>query len=267
MAALKARRKGEPKRDKDGKIVHLGLLGRLRAYFFAGILVTAPIAVTVALAWWFIGFVDSKVVPLIPAQWNPNTYLMQYFGIEIALPGIGLVILVVGITLIGALTAGFLGRFVVRTGENIVARMPVLRSIYGASKQIIETVLRDQATAFRQAVLVEYPRRGIWAIGFITGKTEGEVQNLTAEEVVNVFLPTTPNPTSGFLLFVPRKDLVLLDMGVEEAVKMVISAGIVTPPDRRPEAQRRIPVVSTTKERDDAEGEAPAPKLVSRNEE
>ena len=120
--------------------------------------------------------------------------------------------------------------------EGVLAQMPVVRSVYGALKQIIETVLAQQSTAFRQAVLVEYPRRGMWAIAFITGRTEGEVQNLTDEQTVNVFLPTTPNPTSGFLLFVPRRDLVPLAMTVEEAIKMVISAGIITPPNRREEA-------------------------------
>ena len=110
---------------------------------------------------------------------------------------------------------------------------------------ILETVLQQKSQAFRQAVLVEYPRRGIWAVGFITGETEGEVQNLTNEEVINIFLPTTPNPTSGFLLFVPREDLVILSMSVEEAVKMVISGGIVTPPDRRPMNDQKTPVVSS----------------------
>ncbi len=122
--------------------------------------------------------------------------------------------------------------------------MPVIRSVYSAIKQVLETILKQQSKAFRQAVLIEYPRRGIWAVGFITGTTEGEVQNLTMQEVVNVFLPTTPNPTSGFLLFVPSKDVVLLSMSVEEAVKMVISGGIVTPPDRRTEEEKSKPVVS-----------------------
>ena len=146
--------------------------------------------------------------------------------------------------LVGALTAGILGRYFVRTSERILARMPVIRGLYSATKQIFETVLAQKSNAFRQAVLVEYPRRGIWAIAFITGRTEGEVQNLTRETVTNIFLPTTPNPTSGFLLFVPKKDLVPLTMTVEEAIKMVISGGIVTPPDRRPVEEQKIPQVS-----------------------
>jgi len=130
-----------------------------------------------------------------------------------------------------------------RISESILARMPVIRSIYGAVKQILETVLAQQSNAFREAVLVEYPRRGVWAIAFITGQTKGEVQNITEEECINIFVPTTPNPTSGFLLFVPKKELVPLSMTVEEALKMVISGGILTPPDHRPASQRKIPLV------------------------
>lgn len=201
---------------------------RLRNYFFAGVLVTAPLAITIYLAWQFIDFVDSRVTPMIPPSYNPETYL------PFSVPGLGVVIVIAAMILIGALAAGFMGRFFVRTSEQILARMPVIRSVYGAVKQITETVLARKSDAFRQVVLFEYPRRGLWAIGFITGITEAEVQNVTADKVLNVFLPTTPNPTSGFLLFVPRKDLVVLSMTVEEGIKMVVSGGILTPPDRRP---------------------------------
>jgi len=227
------------------RIKTLGFFGRLRAYFLAGVLVTTPLAVTIALATWLIDLVDSRIVPLIPQKYNPDFYLKELFGFKIGLPGLGLIVLVVFITLVGALTAGFLGRMVLRFYENMLNRMPVIRSVYGATKQILETVLQRQSSAFRQPVLVEYPRRGMWAIGFITGRTEGEVQNLIADELINVFLPTTPNPTSGFLLFVPREDIVKLDMSVEEAIKMVISAGIVTPPDRRPKQIKDRPVTGS----------------------
>lgn len=216
----------------------LGFGQRMRAYFFAGILIVAPISITFYLAWLFITFVDSKVTPLIPGPYNPNNYL------PFAVPGLGLVVLVFGLALVGALTAGFMGRMWVRFSEQLLARMPVIRNIYSAVKQIFETVLADQSAAFREAVLVEYPRRGIWAIGFITGRTKGEVQNITEDECINVFLPTTPNPTSGFLLFVPKPDLIRLSMTVEEAIKMVISGGIITPPDRRPPEERKVPVTA-----------------------
>lgn len=222
---------------KPGNI-HMGFAARIRAYFFAGILVTAPIAITVYLSWLVVSFVDNRITPLIPARYNPETYL------PFALPGLGLVILFAVLTLIGAFAAGWIGRTIMRLYEAILARMPVVRNLYSAIKQIVETILAQQSTAFRQAVLVEYPRRGLWAIAFITGRTEGEVQNLTEEETINIFVPTTPNPTSGFLLFVPRKDLVPLSMTVEEAIKMIISGGIVTPPDRRPHVEQEAPQVS-----------------------
>ena len=199
----------------------------MRSYFLAGVLVTAPISITLYVSWVLINFIDARVTPFIPARYNPETYL------PFELPGIGLVALILSLTIVGMLTTGFLGRFMIRTSERLLNRMPVVRNLYGAVKQILETVLAQQSNAFREAVLVEYPRRGLWAIAFITGNTEGEVQSLTAEETTNIFLPTTPNPTSGFLLFVPRKDLIPLSMTVEEAIKMVISGGIVTPPDRR----------------------------------
>ncbi|PPR69260.1 MAG: hypothetical protein CFH02_00603 [Alphaproteobacteria bacterium MarineAlpha3_Bin1] len=210
----------------------------MRAYFFAGILVIAPISITLYLAWLFIGFVDSKITPLIPLKYNPETYL------PFALPGLGLLILVLALMLTGALTAGFMGRVWMRFTEQVLARMPVIRNIYSAVKQIFETVLADKSAAFREAVLVEYPRRGIWAIAFITGRTEEEVQNITEEECINIFLPTTPNPTSGFLLFVPKKDLISLSMTVEEAIKMVISGGIITPPDHRSKDQQKTPLTA-----------------------
>ena len=210
------------------------LLRHLRGYFLAGILVTAPIGITFYMAWLIVEWIDSKVTPLLPPLYNPETYL------PFSVPGLGLLIVCIVLTLIGALTAGILGRVWARTSERVLSRMPVIRSVHGAIKQIFETVLSHQSDSFREVVLLEYPRRGSWAMGFITGKTEGEIQDSTEDDIVNVFLPTTPNPTSGYLLFVPRRELVVLSMTVEEGVKMVISGGIVTPPDRRPEHQKGI---------------------------
>ncbi len=217
----------------------VGRLGaRLRNYLLTGILVTAPIAITFYIAWLGINFVDSRVIPLIPEKYNPETYL------PFDILGLGLVIVIIALMLVGWLTASFVGRLFLRTGERVLARMPVIRSIYGALKQVFETVLSHRSTAFREVVLIEYPRRGIWALGFLTGMTEGEVQNLTTEDVLNVFLPTTPNPTSGFLLFLPKEDVLVLDMTVEEGIKMVMSGGIVTPPDPRPAEVQEVPRLS-----------------------
>lgn len=221
--------------SKAGRRVRF--LARLRRYFLAGILVTAPIGITLYVAWIFVAFIDRQVTPLIPAEYNPSTYL------PFQVPGLGLILLAIALILIGWLTASFAGRLVVRSSERALERMPVIRNIYGAIKQLFETVLSRQSATFRDVVLFEYPRRGSWAIGFITGVTRGEVQNLTADETVNVFLPTTPNPTSGYLLFIPRKELIPLDMSVEDGIKMVISGGIVTPNDLRSVKEQEKPKI------------------------
>ncbi len=209
--------------DTQKKVVKPGLFGRFRAWFFTGLLVTAPVLLTVYITWATIKLIDSQVSKLLP-------------GFETSIlgnvPGVGLLIGAVLITLIGAIAAGFMGRYIIRLGEAILNRMPVVRSIYGATKQILETVISTQSDAFREVVLVEYPRRQLWVIGFVTGNTKGEVAGRVASSMVNVFVPTTPNPTSGFLLFCPREDVIFLTMTVEEAVKLVVSGGIVTPPDR-----------------------------------
>jgi uncharacterized membrane protein len=212
------------------------LLGRLRAYFLTGIVVTAPIGITIFLVWQFLDFLDTHVAGLLPDRYNPGTYLP--FGV----PGLGLLIVLAFLTLAGMFTAGLVGRTLVRMGERLLSRMPVVRGVYGTLKQIFETVLAQKSRSFREVVLVEYPRRGLGAIGFVTGPTRGEIQARSKEEMVNVFLPTTPNPTSGFLLFVPKSELIHLDMTVEEGMKMVISGGIVGPAaDDTAEPERVLP--------------------------
>jgi len=196
---------------------------KLRGCFFTGLLFIAPISITAYLTWMVITFIDEKIKPLIPIVYHPEYYLPFY------IPGFGLLIAVVSITIVGALMAGVFGRYFIRLSERILNKMPVIRSLYSAIKKIFETLLNKQSSSFRKVVMIEYPRRGIWSLGFITGITKGEVQNLTKDKVVNVFIPTTPNPTSGYLLFVPSKDIHSLNMSVEEGIKMVVSAGIVTP--------------------------------------
>ena len=200
-----------------------GILTKIRGYFLTGIIVTAPVGLTFYVSFLFIGFIDAKVRNIIPVQYHYDNLL------PFEIPGLGLLFVFIMLTFIGFLTAGLIGRYIIKLGERIIARLPIIRSVYGALKQIFESVLKTSSKSFREVVLIEYPRKGIWAIGFITGDTKGEVQHSLKEEIVNVFLPTTPNPTSGFLLFVPRKDLKVLNMNVEEGIKMVISGGIVTP--------------------------------------
>lgn len=201
-------------------------LTRLRNYFRTGFIVVAPLAITVYLIWTFIGWVDGWVIPYVPRIYNPNTYLP--FGV----PGVGLIVAIIIITLIGFLTAGFVGRTVVGYGERLLNRMPLVRNLYSGLKQIFQTVLSSQSSSFQQVGLLEYPRKGLWALVFIATDTKGEVNKRLLDkgkETVSVFLPTTPNPTSGFLLFVPKDDVTILDMGVEDAAKLVISAGLVAP--------------------------------------
>ena len=199
---------------------HQSVMGRLRAYFFAGILVTAPISITFYIAWEFIRSVDDWVSPIIPPHLNP-----QNWGV----PGFGLVCVVVGLTTVGALTPGMAGRMFYRLSEAVLSRMPIMFGIYGTVKQVLETMLANKANAFREVALVEYPRKGCWTLGFIAGATGGEAQACFDQEMANVFVPTTPNPTSGFLLVVPRAELHILSMSVEDGFKMLISMGIITP--------------------------------------
>ncbi len=202
------------------------MMTRLRNYFLTGFIVTAPLAITAYLAWSMIGWVDSWVKPYIPFRYNPDNYL------PFAIPGFGLIVALVLITLIGFLTANFIGRTIIATGENILGRMPLVRSVYRGLKQILETVLSERSDTFKKVGLIEYPREGLWALVFIATETRGEVQAEVGDEAgqtIAVFLPTTPNPTSGYLLFVPKKDVIELKMTVEEGAKLVISAGLVAP--------------------------------------
>jgi uncharacterized membrane protein len=207
-------------------------MARLRAYFLTGVIVTAPIAITLFLVWQFVSFLDGQVQAVLPTRYNPETYL------PFSVPGIGLLLMLGFLTFVGMMAAGIAGRTLVAMGERLLSRMPVIRSVYGTLKQIFETVLAQSSRSFREVVLIEYPRHGIGAIGFVTGPTQGEVQDRADDELVNVFLPTTPNPTSGFLLFVPKKDIVHLDMTIEEGIKLVISGGIVTPSMEQAVAER-----------------------------
>ena len=196
---------------------------RLRNYFLAGVLLTAPIGITLYVAWLIVDYIDTVVTSLIPTAYNPNTYL------PFAIPGLGIVIVVVVLTLIGFLTANYLGRILVRLGERIVARLPVIRSFYSAVKQIFETVFSKQTQSFREVVLIEFPRKEMWALGLVIAKSAPEIQDKAPEELFSVFIPTM-SFTSGYLVFLPRRDMRTLEMSVEECLKMVVSGGIVVPP-------------------------------------
>lgn len=199
---------------------------RVRNYFLTGLIICAPIAITAYLTWSFIMWVDGWVKPYVPRLYNPDTYL------PFSVPGFGLLAALFFITLVGFLTANIIGRTLVGYGENLLDRMPIVRNIYKVLKQIFQTVLAEQSNSFKTAGLIEYPRKGVWSIVFLATDTKGEVAHRLAAhglDTVAVFVPTTPNPTSGYLLFVDRHDIVPLDMSVEDAAKMIISSGLVAP--------------------------------------
>ena len=217
---------------------------RLRAYFLAGLVVVAPIAITIWLAWWFISLFDRWVKPLIPDIYNPDNYL------PFTVPGVGLLFTVVVITLIGALTANLVGRSLVRTWERILDRMPVLRSIYRGTKQIFHTALSQGTHNFKSVGIIEYPRPGVHVVAFIARELDsGELGLSPGAPMYACFMPTTPNPTSGFLFFVYKDQVRLLDISVEDAAKLVISAGLVMPGTAQPAEEGLLPLPELLEEK------------------
>lgn len=206
-----------------------GPFSALRASFLTGLIVIAPIGITVWLIWALTGWMDSWVLPLIPPRWRPENH------IGINLRGLGVLVFLVFTLLIGSIARIWIGRAAIAAGEALVTRVPFIGAIYGGLKQIAETILSQGDDKFDRACLIEYPRKGLWGLGFVAGPARGEVAALAQARghggYLAVFLPTTPNPTSGFLLFVPEADVHILDMTVEDAAKLVISGGLVYPPD------------------------------------
>ncbi|MEQ8291717.1 MAG: DUF502 domain-containing protein [Roseovarius sp.] len=202
-----------------------GLFAGLRASFLTGIVVIAPVGLTIWLIWTLMGWVDSFVLPLVPYNMRPENY------IGINLRGVGVIIFLLFTIIVGWIAKGLIGKSMIRFAESLVDRMPVVRSIYSGVKQIAETVFAQTERSFEKACLIEYPRKGIWAIGFISTVAKGEITDkaVTGGELLSVFVPTTPNPTSGFLLYFPKEDVIELDMSIEDAAKLVISAGLVYP--------------------------------------
>ena len=196
----------------------ISILGRLRNYFIAGIVVLVPIGITLYLTRFFIS-ISSK---LIPNELNPNSYL------PFAIPGLEILLAIIFITLIGSLSLSFIGKKILKIFNDILKRIPILRTIYSAIGQMTETLAPKKGSK-KSVVLIEYPRKGSWAVGFATRDNEGEISKKTNSNLVNVFVPTTPNPTSGFLLMFPKEEVIYLDMTFEEASKFIVSAGTSDP--------------------------------------
>lgn len=197
---------------------------KLKRYFFTGLLIVVPIAMTVLVVRWLVRLMNQLLITVLPEALRPD----QLYGIPS--PGVGLIATLLLILLIGVLAANIFGRSLVNFSERLLDRIPVVKGIYNLFKQVADTVLSRERGAFRKVVLIEYPRRDIWAVAFVTGVSEGEVQEVTEKRLINVFVPTTPNPTSGFYILVPDDEIIELTMTVEEAFKLIISGGMVTPP-------------------------------------
>ncbi len=204
---------------------------RLRNSFVTGLVVVGPLAITVYIARAFLEWVDGTVKPLIPSAWNPDSYL------PFAVPGFGLLVALIGITLLGAATASLLGRTLLSYGEDLLGHMPFVRPIYKTLKQIFETFVSSRDQSFREAGLIEWPKAGVWSLVFVSGPARAEVaarlsslrSDVAEGDWLTVFIPTTPNPTGGYVMFLPRSEVRILDMSPEDAAKLVISAGIVVP--------------------------------------
>lgn len=215
-----------------------GIAGRLRNYFLTGLVVAGPLAVTAWLTWSFVTWVDDVVRPVIPPAYRPETYLPW------PIPGTGLVVAVFALTLLGFLTANLVGRTLVGWGESLLSRMPIVRPLYRTTKQIFETLFSKSGSSFRKVALVEFPAPGMWSLVFISQEPGKDIADrLPKEDTVSVFLPCTPNPTTGFFFFIPRKDLIEIDITVEAAMSLVISAGMVQP---NGEGQKKLAAMAQT---------------------
>ncbi|HEX5930218.1 MAG TPA: DUF502 domain-containing protein [Methyloceanibacter sp.] len=219
---------------------HLG--ARLRGYFLTGLIVVGPMAITLYVVWWFINLVDAWVKPLIPNAYLPETYL------PFNVPGVGLIVGILGLMLAGALTANLFGRTLLSHGEMMLDRMPVVRGVYRLFKQIFQTIFSNSGSSFKRVGLIEFPRRGLYCIVFLAGDPPVEVDDKIGggNPLITVFMPNGPNPTTGFIVFVPAREVILLDLAVEDAAKLIVSAGLVGP-DQQQEQLRRLARTKDTK--------------------
>lgn len=211
--------------DIAAAVTHHSAGARLRRYFLTGIVVAGPLAVTTAVTWWFINLVDSWFTPLVPLAYRPETYL------DFRIPGFGLLVALCGLTLLGFLTANLVGKALLEAGESLLDRTPVVSGLYRGMKQIFSTVFSSSGTTFRKVGLVQYPAPGMWSIVFLSKEAAPEIASRlpNGEEQVGVFLPCSPNPTTGFFFYVPRSEVIEVDISPDEAAKLVMSAGLIQP--------------------------------------
>lgn len=201
----------------------LGLFAWLRGRFFAGMVIAAPLAATFFILQFLITFIDNRVKPLLPPLLQPETYT------NYAIPGFGVVVLVVALTILGAITANLVGRSLLRATDRILSRIPIVKNVYAAIKQLTEVLANNQQASFDRCVMVEYPKKDSWCIAFVSSHAQGEIGTKLGTSKIGVFVPTTPNPTSGFLIYVEESETIALEMSVEEGAKMILTAGLVVP--------------------------------------
>ncbi len=194
----------------------------IRRWLFAGLMVLVPLGITIFVVDFLVNLLDKSLL-LIPPAWRPEALLGFH------LPGMGIVLVIALLIVVGFLADNIIGERIVRWAESMLGRVPLVRSVYSGSKQLADMVLGEGGTSFRQVILIEYPRKGLWTIAFITGGPLREAREKTSRDLITVFVPTTPNPTSGFIILVPREDVIALDMSVEDAMRMIISLGVATP--------------------------------------
>ena len=199
-------------------------MSALRKWLIAGLLVIVPLVITLGVLNWIIGTLDQTLA-ILPGAWQPDKLLGMH------IPGFGVILTLLILLLVGGITSNFIGRKLVGWGDALVRRIPVVRSIYSSVKQVSDTVFSDSGNAFRTAVMVQWPREGVWTVAFVTGQPSGEVAALLRDDYVSVFVPTTPNPTGGYFVLVRRSECIELEMSVDAALKYIVSMGVVAPPD------------------------------------
>jgi uncharacterized membrane protein len=222
----------EPPQASEPVPVTYGAGARLRRYFLTGVIIAGPLAITASLTWWFISLVDNWVKPVIPSIYLPENYL------PFAIPGFGLLVALIGLTLLGFLTANLVGRTLVEAGDSLLERTPVVSGLYKGVKQVFTTVFSQSSTSFKRVGLVEYPTKGMWSVVFIGQEAPATLSAALpgGTEQIGVFLPCSPNPTTGFFFYMPRDHVREIDMTVEDAAKLVMSAGLIRPEDHTPKA-------------------------------
>ncbi|MHA7859128.1 MAG: DUF502 domain-containing protein [Henriciella sp.] len=221
----------------------LGLFAWLRGRFFAGMVIAAPLAATFFILQFLITFIDNRVKPLLPPLLQPETYT------NYAIPGFGVLVMVIALTILGAVTANLVGRSLLAATDRILSRIPIVKNVYAAIKQLTEVLANNQQASFDRCVMVEYPKKDSWCIAFVSSHAQGEIGSKLGTSKIGVFVPTTPNPTSGFLIYVEESETIPLEMTVEEGAKMILTAGLVVPDfdPGHPEASITEPEVRTEK--------------------